>query len=78
MNIDELLAKEKGEETKYVPCNMPFSLYEQVVEIARREDLSTSKTMVVAARLLVESYDGAGGPQDGQEEVIEGGGEAKP
>jgi len=77
MDIQELLAEVKGERTHYVPCNMPLSLFERFDAIAKQAEVSRSKLLVVATRLLVQSYDGAGSPREGIEAMSEGGDEVE-
>lgn len=72
MDIQTLLGEAKKEETRYVPCTMPMSLYGELVQIREAEGLSMSGTLVLAARLLVENYDGSSPQETG---AVEGGGE---
>lgn len=76
MDIRELLAGVKGEGTHYVPCNMPLALFEKFDAIAKQEEVSRSKLLIVATQLLAQTYDGADNPRKA-EAVAEGGGAAQ-
>ena len=75
-DIQRLLAEERKEETEYISCNVPLSLYDSIEAVRGRAGLNRSEFMRVAFRLLIEKLDGGGpGPQPSEAETIAEGGE---